>query len=141
MKSYSDIKFKNKTITVSYAKEYQKLIPIIKLKVTGYTPTGVPIYKIPKYIKTGTIDLIFGGYGWVWATAQTTSTTTSSSTSTTQSTSTSTTQSITTSTSSTTTSSSTSTTQSTSTTTTLPRAILRTFKTKIYNDRAWIADP
>ena len=102
MKSYSDIKFENKTITVSYAKEYQKLIPIIKLKVTGHTPTGVPIYKIPEYIKAGTIDLIFGGYGWVWATAQTTSTTTSTS-STTTSSSTSTTQS--TSTSSTTTSS------------------------------------
>ena len=113
MKSYSDIKFENKTITVSYAKEYQKLIPIIKLKVTGHTPTGVPIYKIPEYIKAGTIDLIFGGYGWVWATAQTTSTTTSTS-STTTSSSTSTTQS--TSTSSTTTSSST----STSTTTLAP---------------------
>jgi len=54
MKSYSkDIK--TKTIVTSYIKDYIRMIPILKLKVTGYFPDGTPIYEIPKGIRSEAI--------------------------------------------------------------------------------------
>jgi hypothetical protein len=94
MKSYSKVKLGTETVSTSYANDSTRLIPIIKLKVSGYSPAGVPIYEIPKWVRAGMIQEIFGGYGWVLATAQTTSTSKTTSTSTSRSTSTTTTLNV-----------------------------------------------